>query len=108
MDAKGAPRRRQRNATQSTCVGMVSCILLLKVCVLLPACFHRHLCSIHIVSSFFFSFRFSRVSLTTTLGSTRIEDSPRRSRFVPPIQIRQTKTSQDRNIPLCRRKKLLK
>ena len=65
MDAKGAPRRRQRNATQSTCVGMVSCILLLKVCVLLPACFHRHLLRIILfVSSFFFSFRCSRASLT--------------------------------------------
>lgn len=65
MDAKGAPRRRQRNATQSTCVGMVSCILLLKVCVLLPACFHRHLCIIilFVSSFFFFSFRCSRVSL---------------------------------------------
>jgi len=67
-------RKRERDAKG---VGMVSCIVLLKVCVLLPACFHRHLCSIHFVSSFFFSFRFSRVSLTTTLGSTRIEDSPR-------------------------------
>ena len=65
MDAKGAPRRRQRNATQSTCVGMVSCIVLLKVCVLLPACFHRHLLRIILfVSSFFFSFRCSRASLT--------------------------------------------
>jgi len=57
-------RKRERDAKG---VGMVSCIVLLKVCVLLPACFHRHLllCIIILfVSSFFFSFRCSRASLT--------------------------------------------
>ena len=50
-------RKRERDAKG---VGMVSCIVLLKVCVLLPACFHRHLLCI-IFSLFLLSFSLSVV-----------------------------------------------
>ena len=58
-------KEKRKRARDAKGVGMVSCIVLLKVCVLLPACFHRHLLRIILfVSSFFFSFRCSRASLT--------------------------------------------